>query len=34
MCVWFFFIACVFSEVSRVADVNDCVEDRSERRLT
>ena len=35
MCAWLcFYCVCILQSVSRVAHVNDCVEDRSERRLT
>ena len=35
VCVWlFFYYVFILQGVSRVAHVNDCVEDRSERRLT
>ena len=32
MCVWLcFYYVCILQSVSRVAHVNDCVEDRSEK---
>ena len=34
VCVCLFLLRVYFQNVSRVAHVNDCVEDRSERRLT